>query len=139
MDITPFSPTTHVITTTRSRENEETSTTVLRETHYQLARGDNFTLGLNTVVLERGGYGDSYRETVRLERYETDFVSDAVIALLQHCVNELRSQSFGEEYRRRCEDLVRRAVEIFPSPEPKALAPVGDPHLTVVITEPKEA
>ena len=139
MDITPFSPTTHTITTTRTRDNEEASTSVVRETHYRLAKGDSLILGLNAVVLERGGYGDAYRETVRLEHYEADFVADAVIALLRHCADELQNPGFGAEYRRRCQDLIQRAAEVLSTSEPKVLAPTEGPRLTVVVTEPQEA
>lgn len=136
MNPQPFTPVTHVTTTSRSRDGEETTTSVVRETHYEVVESDNLILGLQTLVLERGACGENYRETLRLYRYEGDFVVNAVIGLLQHCVDELRSEQFGSDYRRRCEDLLQHVARILPS---HVLEASERSRMTVTISETPEA
>lgn len=132
----PLAPTTHVITTTRSRDGEPPSTSVVRETHYQLTDQDLLLLNLNTLVLERGGYGDIFREIVRLEHYGTDAIANAAIALVQHCANEVRAEHISADYSRRCEDFLRRVAAAMPF---HLLEEAQQPRLTVVVNNPLEA
>lgn len=132
----PFAPTTHVITTTRSRDGEPSSTSIVRETHYKLADQDLLLLNLNSLVLERGGYGDTFREAVRLEHYGTDAIANAVVALLRHCTGELHAEHISSDYSRRCEDFLRRAAAAMP---PHLLEAPQQPRLTVVVNNPLEA
>ncbi|QPN61989.1 hypothetical protein [Synechococcus sp. CBW1004] len=110
----PFHPVTITTSSTRRRDGEEPTTTILRETTYSIEATDQLVLNLAGVLLERGGYGDPYRETLRIESFTDDVVADAVIALLHHSRQQLLDVSNGELYRARCRRFLRRAAEALP-------------------------
>lgn len=110
-----FHPVIINTTSTRCRDGEEPSTTVVRETSYAIEAQDRLVLCLGSILLERGGYGDAYRETVQLCSYNTDVVADAVVALLCHLRQQAVEPGNSEMYQARCWSLLRRAADALPA------------------------
>ena len=114
-----FNPKTTVTTLQTSWADDVTQPST--ETHTEITyrfdpKQDRLTIGRGGIVLERGGYGDSERETLRIDAYSTGDAGP-IVAQIASLISSLKAsikETSSDDWRAELETalaVIRSAVD----------------------------
>ena len=114
-----FNPKTTVTTVRTGWADDVTEPST--ETHTEITyrfdpKQDRLTIGRGGIVLERGGYGDAERETLRIDAYSTGDAGP-IVAQIASLISSLKAnikETSSEDWRVELETalaVIRSAVE----------------------------